>query len=174
MTSLWYLCQASPVPSSNNLQCVFPNDVLRERYERTKQNFYPYQHAFGIEAFNETESMPSWLISSYDEEQQVTVCPENQSPRPWRASPMSDSVCPWYYENDYKPNRFPAIVSRAVCSCRECLNPTTSNVDPSYTCKEIKYKIQVLEKVDCIEGLFRYNLTTLDVPVACACLRNPM
>ncbi|PIK36075.1 putative interleukin-17D-like [Apostichopus japonicus] len=170
ITSWFQHTLATPTP--NTLPCTFQEQDVRQRYLRTRHELYPFQLTFGVEALVGSDNIPNWYLESYSTDAQTRSCREGIPPRKYLVDPMSNSMCPWYYENEYEADRFPAVISKARCRCVSCLNPITSRLDRHLTCRPIKYRMNVLKLSGCVEGLLKYNVTTIDVPVACACMRN--
>ncbi|XP_038057112.1 interleukin-17D-like [Patiria miniata] len=86
------------------------------------------------------------------------------------------ATCPWQYVNDYNPNRFPASISQAVCSCARqgCLDPYTSEPRPDLQCSPVSYTVPVLRRGDCVDGVSDIYQDFESVSVACACMRPVM
>lgn len=166
--------QVVTTPTADSLPCTFQDLNVTQRYQRTKQGFYPFQPALGIEALVDSDNIPNWQIPSYDQGSQISRCRQGVSPNIRLNNPTSRSLCPWYYQTDYQEDRFPAIISKAKCRCKHCLNPTTSMIDRDLSCRPIKYRMPILKLAGCVEGLLKYNMTSVEVPVACACMRNPI
>ena len=71
-------------------------------------------------------------------------------------------ACPWAYEIDSDPNRLPMEMPKAYCLCpHRHLNTS---------CRVITTTMKVLTRdleSPCVDGLYRYQMTQLDWPVAC-------
>lgn len=50
------------------------------------------------------------------------------------------SLCPWYWNLNFDPNRIPAILPEAVCKCK-----SQHYGDLFYECHEMKYQVRVLK-----------------------------
>ncbi|XP_033639154.1 uncharacterized protein LOC117299708 [Asterias rubens] len=84
------------------------------------------------------------------------------------------SLCPWTYVADVDPNRYPSRIMFAVCRCPECIR-TGSGENGEFsvdnTCRPVYFRMKVLMKGNCVNGLYVYNTEYQRIPVACACVR---
>ncbi|XP_014785380.1 interleukin 17-like protein [Octopus bimaculoides] len=75
------------------------------------------------------------------------------------------STCPWtiVYVND--STVYPSNRAEAVCSCKTC-NGSSS----IFQCVQVFTKAPVLKRTNqCIDGLYVFKPTEIDVPTACVC-----
>ncbi|XP_052830236.1 interleukin 17-like protein [Octopus bimaculoides] len=79
------------------------------------------------------------------------------------------STCPWYLKIIHDSTVFPPSRCEAVCRCRKCLGPTSSN----HQCTTVYTKMTVLKPTgECIDGLYVYEPHVIDVATACVCARR--
>ncbi|XP_041483820.1 interleukin-17D-like [Lytechinus variegatus] len=167
---------ASSSSSSSSPYCLPMNQADYESRERNGHLFYPNQDAFAVQSFNisdvdmgreETSSCP------YDGLSSAKSCPNGAEPsasEPTNAN--QDGMCPWTYVECFDPDRIPMSISMAQCQCSACLDPYTHMADPNLRCQPIFHNMKVLRKTQCVDGLFRYEEETVNIPVACACMRQ--
>ncbi|XP_022092726.1 interleukin-17D-like [Acanthaster planci] len=100
-------------------------------------------------------------------------CPSSLEPVQQMWGPSRASTCPWIYQHDHDPNRYPSELAWAVCQCQGCLSREggAKNEIPDMECRQVKYRMPILRRNGCSGGLVKYNLDWLEVPVACACMR---
>ncbi|KAJ8040214.1 Interleukin-17D [Holothuria leucospilota] len=160
--------------------CLVSNRSVYQNYLDTRSEFYPYEPDFyGIRLFDETQEDRRINENPYhDDMPDEGNCPV-KSPRPPPSHNFhphavnARSMCPWHYKIDFQPQRFPTTLALAKCNCGSCLDPFTNEIRDDLTCQPIFYKIKVLRKVGCTDGFFKYELHEQEIPVACACMRNP-
>ncbi|XP_072045635.1 uncharacterized protein [Amphiura filiformis] len=73
--------------------------------------------------------------------------------------------CPWDSVYDYNENRIPAYIKKARCLCENCMDREDRG------CQEIKHPIKVWTKDNCTDGYQMYRMETIQVPVACICVK---
>lgn len=123
-----------------------------DEFERQLQHLH--FEARGIEVLNNTFSQPidnSRCLNPYLD-----------------ASPVflnERSLCPWDLVEDVNENRYPQVLHFARCRCSSCLDGMGN-----YECKPVSYRIPLLEK-RCVDGVFQYVKTYLDLPVGCTCTK---
>ncbi|XP_063968496.1 interleukin-17D-like [Lytechinus pictus] len=182
IVALIHTVASSPVPasssstSSSSPYCLPMNQADYESRERNGHLFYPNQDAFAVQSFNisdvdlgrkEASSCP------YDGLSSAKSCPNGAKPsasEPTNAN--QDGLCPWTYVECFDPDRIPMSISMAQCQCSACLDPYTHMADPNLRCQPIFHNMKVLRKTQCVDGLFRYEEETINIPVACACMRQ--
>ncbi|KAJ8040213.1 Interleukin-17B [Holothuria leucospilota] len=173
----WLTTEASPILPSIG-ECQFPDAITYDHYLSTKNLFYPYEPVYGVQLFNETEEQRQDITvkkNPYsDVESKDKHCPSNGEPlnNLYKHNPDAASLCPWYYDIDHDPDRIPTTISVAKCKCNSCLSPYDGKVQYDQACQEVTYRLKVLKRRGCQNGLFNYVVEDEEVAVACACMRN--
>jgi hypothetical protein len=82
------------------------------------------------------------------------------------------SVCPWHTTVDLRRNRYPSMVSHAVCSCDKCLGLNSNKVDKQFKCKPV-YKLTPAlirdEQCNSITGVYDWKPIIEKIAVSCVC-----
>lgn len=161
--------------------CLLSNRSVYQNYLDTKSEFYPYEpDVYGVHLFDERRQdrrNPTIHENPYhDDIPYERDCPVD-SPLSLdnfqSLGPNARSMCPWHYVIDFNPRRLPTTLAFAKCNCGSCLDPVTNEKRDDLTCQRISYKMKVLRKVGCTDGFYKYQLEEQEIPVACACMRNP-
>ncbi|XP_071481579.1 interleukin 17-like protein [Diadema antillarum] len=165
---------SSPVPSTS--QACLPIDAAdSHRRELNSNLFYPKAAAFAVQSFNlSTSDMGLAHTSScpFDGVSSPQNCPVGAKPNAGSPEIVNqDGSCPWTYVECFDADRIPMVITMAQCQCSACLDPYTHQVDPNLRCQPVMYNMKVLQKTQCVDGHFRYEQRTLQVPVSCACMR---
>lgn len=75
------------------------------------------------------------------------------------------STCPWTFREIHDPTTYPPFRTEAICSCKMCNESSSAN-----QCVQVFTKTTVLQRTDqCINGLYVFEPTEIDVPTACVC-----
>jgi hypothetical protein len=97
---------------------------------------------------------------------------------------MDISLCPWYVEMTYDPDRYPERLASARCKCKHCYRANGSKYKRSNRsdiprCKEIKQLTRVLRIQKNPKGdkvcqpnnnkLFLYKESYEEIAVGCTC-----
>ncbi|XP_022091880.1 interleukin-17C-like [Acanthaster planci] len=116
--------------------------------------------------------------SSFEPEFTVpTGSPTNAAPCPLNASIDASmavnerGTCPWSYEREENRNRLPRVIYRAVKLCTKCLNPRTGAEIPDAVCEPINYTLKVMNRSECSNGNYTYQVGFQTIPVAFSCSR---
>ncbi|XP_071481585.1 interleukin-17C-like [Diadema antillarum] len=157
-------------------QTCLPLDAADSHRRKMNANlFYPKAPAFAVQSFNLSTSDMGFADKSscpFDGVSSPQNCPVGAQPNP--GSPEitnQDGSCPWTYVECFDADRIPTAITMAQCQCSACLDPYTHEVDPNLRCQPVMYNMKVLQKTQCVDGHFRYEQMTLQVPVSCACMR---
>ena len=77
--------------------------------------------------------------------------------------------CPWAYRTHIDSDRIPIRMEKAYCICEGCLHHRGTGPG---TCQVVNTNLNVLMKSaePCVDGLYKYELRTIEWPVACRCM----
>ncbi|XP_038057448.1 interleukin-17A-like [Patiria miniata] len=148
--------RAEPLPA---VECSSPLTELI--YTITDAGRFDPRKSFGVLPFNLTGSLPTQLPTMSSSGSTLS-CPLMSSESKW--------TCPWTYDTNYDPDRYPSVIPFAMCSCQGCINRAGEEA-PDMQCRPVMYKQQVLRRNGCVDGFFRYDFDFEEVPVACACMQ---
>ncbi|XP_022096515.1 uncharacterized protein LOC110982437 isoform X2 [Acanthaster planci] len=84
------------------------------------------------------------------------------------------SLCPWTYVADVDPDRYPSTIQIAKCRCPRCIDTSLAQegaFSNENDCHQVLFRMKVLRRGPCVNGMFMYHNVYEDIPVACACLR---
>ncbi|XP_071496638.1 uncharacterized protein [Diadema antillarum] len=164
---------SSPIPSTS--QACLPTDAADvHRREVSAELFYPNSAAFAVQSFNLSASdmgLPDTSSCPFSGDSSPQACPVGEKPNAG-SQENQDASCPWTYVECFDADRIPMAITMAQCQCSACLDPYTHEVDPNLRCQPVMYNMKVLQKTQCVDGHFRYEQRTLQVPVSCACMRR--
>lgn len=93
----------------------------------------------------------------------LTNCPKSI---PTSGDVNDRSLCPWYYEINEDPMRYPAVIPEARCKCEYCLEVTGKK------CENVNYNIRVLKRSSEIcdaDGYYQYKEVYVSIRVGCTC-----
>ena len=99
-------------------------------------------------------------------------CPGNSSSLEHaQASKLKDrSLCPYYYEMETDPTRYPNTLFNARCKCPFCLEDRgLSSVN---VCEPEYIPDVVLQRGNCVAGVYQYHRHEIKRQVACLCARK--
>jgi hypothetical protein len=74
------------------------------------------------------------------------------------------SLCPWYWNLNYDPNRIPSLLPEAVCKCK-----SQRIADAVYECHAMKYHVRVLKFVKSCD---EFVLGEAAIGMACIAVRT--
>ncbi|XP_038053029.1 probable GPI-anchored adhesin-like protein PGA55 [Patiria miniata] len=84
------------------------------------------------------------------------------------------SLCPWTYVADVDPDRYPSTIQIAKCRCPRCIDTSLAQegaFSNENDCHQVLFRMKVLRRGPCVNGMYMYHNVYQDIPVACACLR---
>ncbi|XP_029657253.1 interleukin 17-like protein [Octopus sinensis] len=153
LTNVVFFISSASIPT----QCNIPND-LNIRYEKL------YNAAIGNSFF-----LPAEISPAGSDQQALTVgdktCPTS--------SVSTDvirerSTCPWYLKITHNSTYFPPSRTEVVCRCTDCLDS-----DSNHQCVMVYTPMTVLKRTaECVDGLYVYKPSVIEVATACACARK--
>ncbi|PIK36654.1 putative interleukin 17-like protein isoform X2 [Apostichopus japonicus] len=178
--AIWTGSEAAAVPTGSLPkvgECSFPDNEAYNRFVETRSSYYPFEPVYGVQLFNETESQRREINEETNpygsEATKLENCPAGQKPSSiYKTNPAVGGTCPWTYDIDHDADRIPTTIGVARCLCDQgCLDPLTSKPRNDLVCRAVKYNMKVLYREGCSNGLYQYRSSTLEVPVACTCMR---
>ncbi|XP_071496724.1 interleukin 17-like protein [Diadema antillarum] len=174
IAAIFQTIASSPVPVT--AQTCLPIDAADSHRRNLNSNlFYPKAAAFAVQSFNVSTSDMGLADTSscpFDGFSSSPDCPVGVKADPGSPEIVNqDGSCPWTYVECFDADRIPMAITMAQCQCSACLDPYTHEADPNLRCQPVMYNMKVLQKTQCVDGHFRYEQRTLQVPVSCACMR---
>ncbi|XP_070556872.1 interleukin 17-like protein [Ptychodera flava] len=157
------LVHASPIKrdvTSNT--CT--DSYIEQISEANKLSMYPHTNVFGMLPFDNNT-----LPVGGQTPTPPPVC-TTEIADPGHAPAENRSTCPYYYSYQTEEDRIPRTLTIVNCVCEYCIADDNS-FHLLNTCQQITQAIPVLRRKGCMDGLYKYELEMVDVPVACACLR---
>ncbi len=78
--------------------------------------------------------------------------------------------CPYAYRMNYNSSRIPNALPEAYCICPQCRHRDDRD------CQLVKVSMKVLMRSaePCVDGMYKFELTDIDWPVACACAHHQL
>lgn len=155
-----------PTVNETTTSCEPPDEASEQRKLTNQAQFYPSKQAYGVQSFDITHEAPASQTDSGD-----NICPVGQAAS---GGVERRSSCTWKYKTDFDPERIPQTLSVAVCdACDYCLDSDGDEIRNSImSCMPVTYNMKVLRRsTDCIDGMFKYEMVTERIAVACSCQR---
>nr|ATB53128.1 interleukin 17 [Amphioctopus fangsiao] len=153
LTNVVFFISSASIPT----QCKIPSD-LKVQYEKLSSA------AIGNNFFLPAEMAPT------GSNQQVLTEGDKSCPTTSSSTDIirERSTCPWYLKITHNSTYYPPSRTEAVCRCTGCLDS-----DGNHQCVMVYTPMTVLKRTtECVDGLYVYKPSVIDVSTACVCARK--